>query len=81
MWTTTENWVNKQKDNRIIMQGDLNCAHPGCQWEYAQPLNKDIGTADNKLEHFLKNTVGADASIHNRSIHGKARSAERHLIM
>ena len=27
-------------------------------WDYAQPLNKDIGTADNKLEHFLKNTSG-----------------------
>ena len=31
MWTTTENWINKQKNNRIIMQGDLNCAHPGCK--------------------------------------------------
>jgi len=30
MWTTTENWINKQKNNRIIMQEDLNCAHPGC---------------------------------------------------
>jgi len=40
------------------MQGDLNCAHPGCRWDYAQPLNKDIGTADNKLEHFLKYTSG-----------------------
>jgi len=40
------------------MQGDLNCAHPECQWDYAQPLNKDIGTADNKLEHFLQNTSG-----------------------
>jgi len=28
MWTTTENWINKQKNNRIIMQGDQNCAHP-----------------------------------------------------
>jgi len=58
MWTTTENWINKQKNNRIIMQGDLNCAHPGCRWDYAQPPNKDMGTADNKLEHFLKNTSG-----------------------
>jgi len=40
------------------MQGDLNCAHPECRWDYAQPLNKDIRTADNKLEHFLKNTSG-----------------------
>ena len=22
MWTTTENWINKQKNNQIIMQGD-----------------------------------------------------------
>ena len=31
MWNTTENWITKQKNNRIIMQGDLNCAHPGCR--------------------------------------------------
>jgi hypothetical protein len=35
MWTTTENWLTKQKNNRIMMQGDLNCAHPGCRWDYA----------------------------------------------
>ena len=58
MWSTTENWITKQKENRIIMQGDLNCAHPGCRWDYAQPLNKDIGMADNKLEHFLNSTGG-----------------------
>jgi len=58
MWNTTENWITKQKNNRIIMQGDLNFAHPGCQWDYAQPLNKDIGMADNKLEHFLSSTRG-----------------------
>jgi len=58
MWTTTENWITKQKNNRIIMQGDLNCAHPGCRWDYAQPLNKDLGMADNKLEHFLSSTGG-----------------------
>jgi len=41
------------------MQGDLNCTHPGCRWDYAQPpLKKDIGTADNKLEHFLSSTGG-----------------------
>jgi len=34
MWTTTENWINKQKNNRIIMQGDLNCAHPCCRSDY-----------------------------------------------
>jgi len=38
------------------MQGDLNCAHPGCPWDYAQPL--DLGMADNKLEHFLNITGG-----------------------
>jgi len=27
-------------------------------WDYAQPLNKDLGTADNKLEHFLNGTSG-----------------------
>ena len=58
MWTATENWINKQKDNRIILQGDLNSAHPGARWDYAQPLNKDIGTADKKLEHFIKTTNG-----------------------
>jgi len=56
MWNTTESWITKQKKNHIIMQGDLNCAHPGCRWDYAQPLNKDIGMADNKLEHFLSST-------------------------
>jgi len=30
MWNTTENWITKQKNNRIVMQGDLNCAQPGC---------------------------------------------------
>ena len=49
MWNTTENWISKQKKGRIIMHGDLNSAHSGCQWNYAQPLNKDIGTEDNKL--------------------------------
>ena len=38
--------------------GDLNCAHPGCQWDYAQPLNRDLGLADNKIETFLTNTGG-----------------------
>ena len=58
MWTATQNWINKQKDSRITLQGDLNCAHPGGRWDYAQPLNKDIGTADKKLEHFIKTTNG-----------------------
>jgi len=57
MWNTTENWTSKQKNCRIIMHGDLNSAHSGCQWDYAQPLFKDIGTADNKLQNFLSSTV------------------------
>ena len=81
MWTTTENWVNKQKGNRIIMQGDLNCAHQGCRWEYAQPLNKDIGTADNKLEHFLQNTSGCFHTQQEPTWKGKeCRAALDHVI-
>ena len=38
------------------MQGDLNFAHPGSQWDYAQPLNRDLGTADNRFEHLLSNS-------------------------
>jgi len=56
MWTATENWITKQKNNRIIMQGDLNFAHPGSRWDYAQPLNRDLGTADNRFEHLLSNS-------------------------
>ena len=48
-----------EKIDRVIMQGDLYSAHPCCRWDYAQPLNKDIGVADNKLEHFLSSTGGA----------------------
>ena len=73
MWTTTENWITKQKNNHIIMQGDLNCAHPGCRWGYAQPLNKDLGMADNKLEHFLNSTRGHS--------YAWARGVKRHWIM
>jgi len=58
MWNTTENWITKQKNKRIIMQGNLNCAHLGCRWDYVQPLNKDIEMADNKLEHLLSSTRG-----------------------
>jgi len=56
------------------MQGDLNSAHLGCRWDYAQPLNKDIGMADNKLENFLSSTYV------NRSTHGRGRGAKRHWI-
>jgi hypothetical protein len=81
MWTTTENWVNKQKGNRIIMLGDLNCAHQGCRWEYAQPLNKDIGTADNKLENFLQNTNGCFHTQQEPTWQGKeCRAALDHVI-
>ena len=38
------------------MMGDLNCAHPGSRWEYAQLLNRDLGMADNKFEIFLSST-------------------------
>jgi len=81
MRTTTENWIIKQKNNRIIMQGDLNCAHPGCRWNYAQPLNKDIGTADNKLEHFLKNTSGHFYAQQEQTWKGKeCRAALDHAL-
>ena len=76
MWTATENWINKQKDNRIILQGDLNSAHPGGRWDYAQPLNKEIGTADKKLD--TSSNLRTETSIHNRNILRKERNAERH---
>jgi len=41
MWITAETWITKQKNNHIIMQGGLKCAHPDCCWDYAQPLNKE----------------------------------------
>jgi len=53
MWNTTENGISKQKKGQINMHGDFNGAHLGCQWDYAQPLNRDLGTADNKLHIFL----------------------------
>jgi len=81
VWTTTENLINKQKNNRIIMQGDLNCAHPGCRWDYAQPLNKDLGTADNKLEHFLKSTSGHFYAQQEHTWKGKeCRAALDHVL-
>ena len=81
MWTTTENWINKQKNNRIIMQGDLNCAHPGCRWDYAQPLNKDLGMADNKLEHFLNSTGGHSYAQQEHTWRGKeCRAALDHVL-
>jgi len=81
MWTTKENWINKQKNTRIIMQGDLNCAHPGCRWDYAQPLNKDIGTADNKLEHFLNNMSGHSYTQQEHTWKGKeCRAALDHVL-
>ena len=81
MWTATENWINKQKDNRIILQGDLNSAHPGGRWDYAQPLNKDIGTADKKLEHFIKSTNGNFYTQREHTWKGKdCRAALDHVL-
>lgn len=54
----TGNWINKQTNARIILHGDLNCAHSGCWWDYAQPLNRNLGIADNKFETFLNNIGG-----------------------
>ena len=76
MWTATENWINKQKDTRIILQGDLNSAHPGGRWDYAQPLNKDIGMADKKLDQFIKSTNGNFYAQQEHTWKGK--NAERH---
>ena len=82
MWNTTENWMTKQKENRIIMQGDLNCAHPGCRWDYALPLNKDIGMADNKLEHFLSSTGGCSYVQQEHTWKGKGcQAALDHVII
>jgi len=58
------------------MQGDLNCAHPGCRWDYAQPLNKDLGMADNKLEHFLNSTGGHPYAQQEHTWKGKGCQAE-----
>jgi len=63
------------------MQGDLNCAHPGCRWDYAQPLNKDLGMADNKLEHFLNSTGGHSYPQQEHTWKGKGcQAALDHVI-
>jgi len=63
------------------MQGDLNCAHPGSRWDYAQPLNKDLGTADNKFEHFLSSTGGHFYAQQEHTWKGKGcRAALDHVI-
>ena len=63
------------------MQGDLNCAHPGCRWDYAQPLNRDLGTADNKLEHFLSSTGGHSYAQQEHTWRGKGcQAALDHVI-
>jgi len=61
IWNTTENlnWISKQKKGRKIIHGDLNKA----RWDYVQPLNKDIGTADNKLQKFLSITLGGHSHL------------------
>jgi len=63
------------------MQGDLNCAHPGCRWDYAQPLKRDIGTADNKLEHFLENTSGHFHAQQEYTWRGKECRAALHHVL
>ena len=40
MWTTTENWISKQKHSQIILQGDLNGAHPGADGTTLNPSTK-----------------------------------------
>ena len=82
MWITTENWITKQKNICIIMQGDLNCAHPGCRWDYAQPLNRDLGMADNKLQHFLDSTEGHCYAQQEHTWKGKGcQAALDHVII
>jgi len=81
MWNTTENWITRQKKNRVIMQGDLNSAHPGCRWDYAQPLIKDIGMADNKLDHFLSSTGGHSYVQQEHTCKGKGcQAALDHVV-
>jgi len=81
MWTTTENWITKQKNNRVMMQGDLNFAHPGCQWDYAQTLKRDLGMADNTLEHFLNSTGGHSYAQQEHTWTGKGcQTALDHVI-
>jgi len=63
------------------MQGDLNCAHPGSRWENAQPLDKDLGTADNKFEHFLSSTGGHSYAQQEHTWKGKGcQAALDHVI-
>ena len=63
------------------MQGDLNSAHPGCRWDYAQLFNKDIGMADNKLEHFLSSTGGHSYVQQEHTWNGKwCQAALDHVI-
>jgi len=76
MWNTTENWIIKQEKGRIIMQGDLNGAH-----SYAQLLNKEIGTAENKLQHFLSSTGGHFHIQQEHTWEGKAcQAALDHVV-
>jgi len=63
------------------MQGNLNCAHPGCRWDYTQPLNKDLGMADNKLQHFLDSTEGHSYAQQEHTWKGKGcKAALDHVI-
>ena len=63
------------------MQGDLHCALPGYRWDYAQPLNKDLGMADNNFEHFLNSTGGHCYAQQEHTWSGKeCRTALDHVL-
>jgi len=71
MWTTTENWINKQKQKPNYNAGGHN----------AQPLNTDLGMADNKLEHFLNSTGGHSYAQQEHTWRGKeCRAALDHVL-
>jgi len=77
MRNTTENWTFKQEKDRIILQGDLNSAHLGCRGT----MHKDIGTADNKLEHFLSSTGGHSHTQQEHTWKGKGcQAALDHVV-
>ena len=68
---------DQTKNNRIIMQGDLNCAHPGCRWDYAQPLTKDLILADD----ILNSTGGHSYAQQEHTWKGKGcQAALDHVI-
>jgi len=78
MWNTTENWITKQKENCIIMQGDLNSAHPGCRWDTHKPLIRIYEWQITNSNTF--SVVLEDAPTYNRSTLGRERGAKQHWI-